>query len=221
LNENDDWTHASTHFGITTHYRREADNSFSIKLEGEMEGVPLFEQLCTLKEVDLHSNWSPGCTSSLTIAELDKLDTVGWVMIGVPSFGLARDMCFRVIGCDNILENGCIILAGQGLFDRKPNQPPPEDSYLLEDPILSKLDIPAGEKIEINFVMLPFLIEVALAFYLIDSSDFWYLEIDCSQSHLNAVVIESLSVKWRLRFTFYHLQKYGRKLLSIWIRISL
>lgn len=137
-----DWTFASTHFGITTYYRREADDSLSIKLEGDLEGVPLFEQVCVIKEVDLHYTWSPFCSSSLTVADLDKLDVVGWFLIGMPNFGLARDGCFRAIGCDNIAEDGTIILTGQGVKDVKPTAPPPNDTYLSHDPIIDQLDIP-------------------------------------------------------------------------------
>jgi hypothetical protein len=159
---NTDWIYASKHFGITTYYRREGDGSLTIKLEGEVSGAALFEQICVLKEVDLHYIWSPFCTSSMTLADLDKLDLVGWFLIGLPNFGLARDGCYRVIGCDNIEEDGSIILTGQGLFDKPPDitatttttaastsldSHPTDmnaDTFLASDPILQKLDIPPG-----------------------------------------------------------------------------
>jgi hypothetical protein len=149
-NENtDEWIYASKHFGVTTFYRREKDDSLSIKLEGEVAGAALFEQICVLKEVDLHYKWSPFCTSSLTIADLDKLDLVGWFVVGMPHFGLARDGCFRVIGCDHIEEDGTIILTGQGIRDTtSENQSlnPDSNTFLATDPILDKLDIPPGTK---------------------------------------------------------------------------
>jgi hypothetical protein len=105
--------------------------------------VPLLEQLCVLKEVDLHYKWAPFCSSSMMIADLDKLDSVGWFMVGLTSFGIARDGCFRVIGCDNIEEDGSIVLAGHGLKDRKPTDTSPhDDTYLSDDPLVEKLDIP-------------------------------------------------------------------------------
>ena len=129
-------------FGVKTFYRREEDGSLSLKLEGELKDVPLFEQVCVLKEVDLHYKWAPFCSSSMTIADLDKLDTVGWFVIGLANFGLSRDGVFRVIGCDNILEDGSIIIAGQGIRDLPEGAPAPRDTYLCDDPILEKLDIP-------------------------------------------------------------------------------
>jgi hypothetical protein len=126
-------------FGVTTYYRKEPDGSLSIKLEGKLEGVPLFEQVAVIREVDLHKLWAPFCTSSLTVKEMDKLDTVGWFVMGVPQLGLSRDGCFRAIGCDNILEDGSILIVGQGLRDR-PDDVPYAEPYFVEG--LEGLDLP-------------------------------------------------------------------------------
>jgi len=142
LTEKEEWVLASAHFGIDTYYRREDDGTLSLKLEGEMKDIPLFEQVAVLKEVDLHYKWAPFCSSSMTIADLDKLDTVGWFMIGLSSFGIARDGCFRAIGCDNIHEDGSILLAGQGIQDLKPGAPEPADTFLCNDPVIQKLPVP-------------------------------------------------------------------------------
>jgi len=123
IQKNDDWILSQTLFGVTTYYRREKDNSLSIKMEGILKGVPLFEQICVIKEVDLHCKWAPFCSSSMTIKDLNKLDTVGWFCVGIPSFGLARDGCFRAIGCDNMMEDGSVIIVGQGLQDREESEP--------------------------------------------------------------------------------------------------
>jgi hypothetical protein len=121
LNVDDDWTLAQTLFGVTTYYRREKDGSLSIKLEGTIHGVPLFDQVPVLREIDLHHKWAPFCSSSLTIAHLDKLDTVGWFVVGLPHFGLMRDGCFRAIGCDSIYEDGSVLLVAQGINDKPEN----------------------------------------------------------------------------------------------------
>ena len=146
MNESDEWIHASTLFGIRTSYRRERDGSLSLKLEGDIQDLPLFEQVCVMKEVDLHYKWAPFVSSSIVLADLDKLDTVGWFMIGVPQFGLSRDGCFRAIGCDNITEDGTILLAGQGVHDVPDGKPQPEERFLCDDPILDKLNIPPVPK---------------------------------------------------------------------------
>ena len=92
--------------------------------------MPLFEQVAVLREVDLHYKWSPFCTSSMTIKDLDKLDTVGWAVVGLPQYGLARDGCFRAFGCDCIMEDGNFFLVGQGVEDRQDNVPYDEPFFL-------------------------------------------------------------------------------------------
>lgn len=143
MDESDGWTLAQTMFGVATFYRREKDGSLSIKLEGELKGIPLFEQVAVLREIDLHSHWAPFVTSSLTIAHLDKLDTVGWFMLGLPNFGIARDSCFRAVGCDCVEEDQSVLIVGRGVADREPGVPVDEDTkFLSNDPELEGLDIP-------------------------------------------------------------------------------
>ena len=101
LDQEEGWTLASKLFGVTTHYRREENGTLSMKIEGKMEGIPLFDQVAVLREVDLYYKWAPFCSSSLTIAHLNTIDIVGWFVTGLPHFGLMRDACFRAIGCDS------------------------------------------------------------------------------------------------------------------------
>jgi hypothetical protein len=145
MDESEGWTLAQTLFGVTTYYRRESDGSLSIKLEGELKGIPLFEQVAVLREIDLHCFWAPFVTSSLTLAHLDKLDTVGWFIVGLPNFGIARDSCFRAIGCDCVAEDMSVLLVGRGIEDRLPGVPNADEStkFMVEDPQLKDLDIPA------------------------------------------------------------------------------
>ena len=146
MNVSQNWTLASTHFGIKTYYRREEDGTLSVQLEGSLENVPLFEQICVLKEVDLHYKWSPFCTASMTVADLGKLDTVGWFLVGMASFGLSRDGCFRAIGCDCTKEDGSVLLTAQGIRDVKPGAPAPDNDVLRGDPVMELLEIPAVPK---------------------------------------------------------------------------
>lgn len=112
------WTHAQTLFGISTYYRREpADGSLSVKIEGELHGVPLFEQLVVLRECDLYQNWAPFMNKSKKLAQLDKLDVVAWYIVGVPALGLTRDACYRAVGCDCMFEDGSVVLVAVGLND--------------------------------------------------------------------------------------------------------
>ncbi|CAB9511255.1 expressed unknown protein [Seminavis robusta] len=144
MDQSEGWTLAQTLFGVTTCYRREDDGSLSIKLDGELKGVPLFEQVAVLREVDLHSFWAPFVSSSQTLAHLDKLDTVGWFQVGLPNFGVARDSVFRAMGCDCVAEDESVLLVGRGVEDRPPGVDVPDSraKFMVEDPVLKTLDIP-------------------------------------------------------------------------------
>eukprot|EP00554_Chaetoceros_debilis_P010048 CAMPEP_0194106706 /NCGR_PEP_ID=MMETSP0150-20130528/6688_1 /TAXON_ID=122233 /ORGANISM="Chaetoceros debilis, Strain MM31A-1" /LENGTH=1103 /DNA_ID=CAMNT_0038794923 /DNA_START=135 /DNA_END=3443 /DNA_ORIENTATION=- len=107
------WTPCLHHNGITSSYRREEDGSLSLKVEGEINGLPLFEQVAVMREVDLYHTWAPVCKKSRKICSLGKLDTVGWLEVNTPFF--VRDSCYRAIGCDHLKEEGCVIVVAQGL----------------------------------------------------------------------------------------------------------
>lgn len=68
-----DWTVAQTLFGITTSYRREEDDTLSIKLEGTLEDVPLFEQLSVLRETDLFHLWAPFVPRAKKLLQVTKI----------------------------------------------------------------------------------------------------------------------------------------------------
>ena len=107
-----------TFFGVSTSHRRErSDGSLSVKIEGELHGVPLFEQLVVLRECDLYHTWAPFTSMSRKLAQLDKLDVVAWFIVGVPALGLTRDACYRAVGCDCMNENGSVLLVAVGLND--------------------------------------------------------------------------------------------------------
>ena len=53
--------------------------------------------MAVLREVDLYSSWAPFCTASRRLAQLGKIDVLGWFQIGGFSF-LTRDACFRAMG---------------------------------------------------------------------------------------------------------------------------
>jgi len=104
-----------TVFGISTSYRREPDSSLSVKIEGELHGTPLFEQLVVLCECDLHHAWAPFVPESKKLVQLDKLDAVVWFEVGMPFLGLTRDACYRAVGCDCMREDGSVLLVAVGL----------------------------------------------------------------------------------------------------------
>ena len=114
---NKDWIQCHHHQNVTSSYRREKDNSLSFKVEGEISGLPLFEQVAIMREVDLYHFWAPFVNGSKRVASLGgKLDQVGWYEVG--GIGMVRDSCYRAIGCDCMMESGEIVVVAQGLDDK-------------------------------------------------------------------------------------------------------
>lgn len=110
-----DWVFAQVAFGITTSYRREPNGTLSLKLEGELNDVPLFEQLAVLREIDFYSLWAPFMTESKTLMQVNKIELLGWFKIAVPIFGLVRDAVFHAFGCDCMKEDGTIMLVAESI----------------------------------------------------------------------------------------------------------
>ena len=142
LQGDDDWTIAQTLFGITTSYRRERDGTLSIKLEGELNDVPLFEQLCVLRETDLFHLWAPFMSQSRKLLQITKIElgelrvffvvvavpskllpalilhcphAVSWFIISVPIFGLRRDAAFHAFGCDCMEADGSVLITARSV----------------------------------------------------------------------------------------------------------
>ncbi len=66
-----DWTHAISYFGIDTHYQyRQGSREMSIRMEGTLQGVPLFEQAAVVHEVDLWTDWIPFVTHAKTVEKV-------------------------------------------------------------------------------------------------------------------------------------------------------
>jgi len=113
--EDQDWIQCHEHQNVISSYRREKDGSLSLKIQGEISGLPLFEQVSVMREVDLYSLWAPFLNKSKKLAVLGKLDQIGWYEVG--AMGIVRDSCYRAIGCDSMMESGEIVVVAKGLDD--------------------------------------------------------------------------------------------------------
>ena len=110
------WTLAQISQGISTSYRKESDGTLSIKLEGDLEGVPLFEQLAVLREIDLYKRWAPFVNYSKRLRKVTRIETVGWFMISVPILmGFKRDAVFHARGCDCMEKDGTVIIVAESV----------------------------------------------------------------------------------------------------------
>ena len=66
------WTIGSTAQGITTRYHVDDDGCINLRVEGELEDLPLYEQLVVIWEVALYRTWLPYCSQSRVIKKIGK-----------------------------------------------------------------------------------------------------------------------------------------------------
>lgn len=106
-----------------------------------MEGVPLIEQIAIMRELDLIDTWAPLVSQSKTLrqSKSSKIEAVGWFETAMPLLGIWRDVVFRVVGCDSMREDGCVMLVAKGVDLKKvPSLSDKEnDSEQVNSPISS------------------------------------------------------------------------------------
>ena len=119
LTDDKDFIFSNERRGIKTSYRHEADNTLTVKLEGVLKDVSIFEEIAVLRETDLYKTWAPFCVKSKEIARFGFSDSLSWLEVEVPLIHLTREALYRGKGCDCINERGLIILVCQGIDDEK------------------------------------------------------------------------------------------------------
>ena len=109
-----EWTLGADMFGVKTYYRLDdSDNSLIIKLEGELDNLPIFELLAVMKEVDLFHEWIPFCRESVTVERISHAELVPYVWLSTPFMG--RDFAFQAYAADCMFEHGRVIIAGKSV----------------------------------------------------------------------------------------------------------
>ena len=61
---------------ISTHYKVSSEGIITVRMEGIMDDLPIFEQCAVLHEVDLFKEWIPFCRSSINIENVGLADLV-------------------------------------------------------------------------------------------------------------------------------------------------
>ena len=73
----DQWILGAQMLGVKTYYQLDkSDDSIIIKMEGESDDLPLFEQCAVIHEVDLFNNWIPFCTESKMVTKIGNAELV-------------------------------------------------------------------------------------------------------------------------------------------------
>lgn len=117
-----DWSLGTTYLGVTTHYKMSTDNLLSVKLEGVLDNVPLFDQANVIYEIDLFTQWMPLCGSAVKVDQVNRAELAAYLRFKPP---LGRDTLLHVYASDILLAHDKMVLVGKSV-DEWP--PPPVTS---------------------------------------------------------------------------------------------
>lgn len=113
MDQEREWTFASDHFGVVTHYHKRSDGLLTVHLEGKVDDLPFFEQLAVINEVDLFKEWVPFCSSSSLVKRVGNAELVAHFCLSFPFF--SRECAVLCYGADCLYEHGCILILGESV----------------------------------------------------------------------------------------------------------
>ncbi|TMW64736.1 hypothetical protein Poli38472_011616 [Pythium oligandrum] len=111
--EEADWIFGQSYFGVSTHWKPGADGTVWIKLDGEVEGVDLFNTIAVMREIDLFSSWVPLCNKSTLLHQDGPVDLLVYISMAFPL--LSRDAVLHVLGINACYESRSIVLLGNSV----------------------------------------------------------------------------------------------------------
>lgn len=73
----DSWTSGPLMFGTRTHHKIvPGSGTILLRLEGELDTLPMFEQLAVINEVGLFHEWIPFCNHSRVVTKLGPVEMI-------------------------------------------------------------------------------------------------------------------------------------------------
>lgn len=111
--EHDKWVLASTVGGITCHYYVEEDGIVTVRMQGSMKELPLFEQAAVIHEVDFFRTWIPLMTDSLRVQKLGHAELIAYLSVWFPPIG--RDTVIHAYAADCLNEHDTILILGKSV----------------------------------------------------------------------------------------------------------
>lgn len=111
--KDDKWILASTVGGISCHYFVEEDGIVTVRMQGSMKELPLFEQAAVIHEVDCFKSWIPLMTDSIRVHKLGHAELIAYLSVWFPPLG--RDTVIHAYASDCLLENDTILILGKSI----------------------------------------------------------------------------------------------------------
>ncbi len=106
------WKLGAEYLGIETYYKVD-DGRITVRMQGGLTDLPLFEQCAVIHEIDLFSEWVPFCNDSALLEKLGPAELLMYLSVS-PLF-LSRDTCMHTWGADCLQETGQILLFGHSI----------------------------------------------------------------------------------------------------------
>ena len=107
------WIFGITYFGISTYYKVDPDGIITVRMEGNLDNLPLFEQFAVIHEVNLFQEWIPFCIDSLLIHKIGYAELIAYIYMRIPP--LSRDTLVQAYGADLMDEFGKVIILGHSI----------------------------------------------------------------------------------------------------------
>lgn len=107
------WKLGAHMFEIATHYSVRDDNLLDVHIEGNVDDLPLFEQLAVVTEIDMYKTWVPFCNRSSLIKRIGPGELAGHFKLTLPF--LARESAMMCYGADCLYEHDCVVLNGKSI----------------------------------------------------------------------------------------------------------
>jgi hypothetical protein len=108
------WILGLTYLGITTRYKIADDGFISVRMEGVLDDLPIFEQCAVIHEVDLFKEWVPFCNASSLVEKKGYAELAVYVSMYFPILPpISRDVLIHAYGADCLHEHGKILILGK------------------------------------------------------------------------------------------------------------
>ena len=107
------WVFGSRYLGVTTHYVVRPDGLLTLHVDGVVDNLPFFEQLCVINEIDLFKEWVPFCYSSEMLHRVGHAELLAHFHVSLGLF--SRDCAVRCYGADCLAQHDCVIIMGSSV----------------------------------------------------------------------------------------------------------
>lgn len=109
-----EWIYGTKYFGVTTYYKLTSDGCITVRMEGGLDDLPIFEQAAVIHDAENFKDWVPFCDESILLEKLAPSELLLYISVSVP-LAMSRDTCLHAYAADCLYEHGKILLVGNSV----------------------------------------------------------------------------------------------------------